>query len=61
MNLAFADAFDFRSMQGIYLRSALTLLLLAHAARQREQIGKLRLQRGVARYLRPMSRMARPR
>src|SRR4030081_3592258 len=35
MGLALADAFDFRRMQGIDLRPALTLLLLAHAPRQR--------------------------
>lgn len=34
VSLALADAFDFRRMQGIDLRPALTLLLLAHAARQ---------------------------
>src|SRR6266478_360430 len=34
MGLAFAGAFDLRRMQGIDLRPALTLLLLAHAARQ---------------------------
>ena len=34
MGLALADAFDFRRMQGIDLRPALTLLLLAYAARQ---------------------------
>jgi hypothetical protein len=32
MGLAFADVFDFRRMQGIDLRPALTLLLLAYAA-----------------------------
>ena len=32
MGFAFADAFDFRRMQGIDLRPALTLLLLAYAA-----------------------------
>jgi hypothetical protein len=35
MGFALADAFDFRRMQGIDLRPALTLLLLAHAPRQR--------------------------
>jgi hypothetical protein len=33
MGLAFADAFDFRPMQGIELRPALMLPLLAHARR----------------------------
>jgi hypothetical protein len=32
--LTLTDAFDFRRMQGIDLRPALTLLLLAHAPRQ---------------------------
>src|ERR1700677_435085 len=34
MGFALADAFDFRGMQGIDLRPALMLLLLAHAPRQ---------------------------
>jgi hypothetical protein len=34
MGLALADAFDFRRMQGIDLRPALMLLLLADAPRQ---------------------------
>jgi hypothetical protein len=34
MGVALADAFDFRRVQGIDLRPALTLLLLAHAPRQ---------------------------
>ena len=34
MGLTLADAFDFRRMQGIDLQPVLTLLLLAHAARQ---------------------------
>src|SRR5258708_5732021 len=37
MSVAFADAFDFRSMQRIDLRAALMLLLLAHAPRQRRE------------------------
>ncbi len=34
MSFAFADAFDFRRMQGIDLPPALMLFLFAHAARQ---------------------------
>jgi hypothetical protein len=37
MGLAFADAFDFRRVQGIDLRHALMLLLFAHAPRQCQQ------------------------
>jgi hypothetical protein len=38
MSLAFADAFDFRRMQGIDLRPALMLLLLVYAPRQQQQL-----------------------
>jgi len=38
MGFAFADAFDLRRVQGVDLRPALTLLLLAHAPRQRQQL-----------------------
>src|SRR5947208_14916715 len=48
MGLAFADAFDFRCMQGIDLRPALTLLLLAHAACQQQQPGERRFEPALA-------------
>lgn len=38
MGLAVADAFDLRRVQGIDLRPALTLLLLADAPCQRQQL-----------------------
>jgi hypothetical protein len=61
MGLAFADAFDLRRVQGIDLRPALTLLLLADAPRQRQQLCKCRFEPAVALDLRPMSRITRPR
>ena len=48
MGLAFADAFDLRRVQGIDLRPALTLLLLADAPRQRQQLCKCRFEPAVA-------------
>ena len=48
VGLALADALDFRRVQGIDLRPALTLLLLAHAARQRQQLGERRFEPAVA-------------
>ena len=46
--LAAADAFHFRGVQRIDLRSALTLLLMAHAQRQIEQRAKAVFKRRVA-------------
>src|SRR5437773_7165071 len=48
MGLAFADAFDLRRVKGIDLRPALTLLLLAHAPRQRQQLCERRFEPAVA-------------
>lgn len=48
MSFALADAFDFRRMQGIDLRPASTLLLLAHAARQQEQLGEGSFEPAIA-------------
>jgi len=48
VGLALADAFDFRRVQGIDLRAALTLLLLAHAPRQHQQLGERRFEPAVA-------------
>jgi hypothetical protein len=47
MGLAFADAFDLRRVKGIDLRPALTLLLLAHAPRQRQQLCERRFEPAV--------------
>lgn len=44
--LAFADALDFRRMQGLDLRPALTLLL-THAPRQRQQVCERRFEPAV--------------
>jgi hypothetical protein len=46
--LAFADSFDLPRVQGIDLRPALTLLLLANAPRQRQQLCKCRFEPAVA-------------
>jgi hypothetical protein len=48
MGLALADAFDFWRVQGIDLRPALMLLLIAHAARERQQLCERRFERAVA-------------
>jgi len=45
--LAFADALDFRRMQGIDLRSALMLPLLAHAPGQRQQLCEPRFEPAI--------------
>jgi hypothetical protein len=61
MGFAFADAFDFRRMQGIDLRPALALLLLAHAPRQHQQLCKRRFEPAIILDLAAVSRMMRPR
>lgn len=48
MGLALADAFDLRRVQATDLRPALTLLLLAHAPRQRQQLCKRGFEPAVA-------------
>ena len=48
MGFAFADAFDFRRMQGIDLRPTLMLFLLAHAPRQQQQLCERHFEPAVA-------------
>src|SRR5215472_7351756 len=51
--LAFADAFDLGSVQRIDLGATLPVILKAHPHRQGEQVGKVSLERLVARDLAP--------
>ncbi len=48
MRLAFTDAFDLRRVQGIDLRSVLTVVLVAHAAGQTQLSGERLFQHVIA-------------
>jgi len=60
VGLALADAFDLRCVKGKDLRPALTLLLLAHAPRQRRQLYELPFGPLLPLILRAMSGITGP-